>query len=134
MNGRFGSGFLMLIAKRICEIEDGMMAMIKILLGGMMIWGVSELGKRSGKVGGLVLSLPVTSIFALLYLWFETRDETKVAAVSKETLIFILPSLTFFILLPFLLEKSLNFYLSFALAICLTLVSYFIFYRVRGEI
>jgi uncharacterized membrane protein (GlpM family) len=110
------------------------MAVIKVLLGGIIIWLVSELGKRSGKVGGLVLSLPVTSIVALLWLWFETHDSSKVADVSKETLVFIIPSLIFFIALPILLQRSINFYVSFALAVSFTLGSYFIFYKFRGEI
>ena len=110
------------------------MAILKILLSAVIIWAVSELGKRSGKLGALILSLPVTSILALLWIWYETKDSSKVANISKETLIFILPSLVFFMALPICLQKSLNFYLSFTIAIALTFVSYFAFYKFRGEI
>jgi hypothetical protein len=110
------------------------MAIFKILLGGTLLWLATELGKRSGKMGGLVLSLPITSMIAFLAIWFETKDPMQVANVSKQTLVFILPSFVFFIALPILLQKSVNFYFSFMIATSLTLVSYFTFYKLRGEL
>jgi len=110
------------------------MAIFKILVSGIMIWAVSEVGKKSGKMGGLILSLPVTSLIALSWIWFETHDASKVSAVSKETLIFILPSFVFFIALHLFLERQLNFYLSFATSILLTMGAYFAFFKFRGEI
>lgn len=108
------------------------MAILKIIVGGSLIWLITELGKRSGKIGGLILSLPLTSLIALFWLWLETHDAGKVSSVAKEGLIFILPSLVFFISLPLLLEKQIHFYLSFALSTLLTLVSYWVFYKMRG--
>ncbi len=110
------------------------MAIFKILLSGVTIWLVSELGKRSGKLGGLVLSLPLTSLVAFIWIWIETKDANKVSQVSKETLIFIVPSLIFFIALHLLIEKQVSFYVSFAVSITLTLISYFVFFKIRGEI
>ena len=97
------------------------MAIIKILASGIIIWLVGEFGKKSGKLGGLILSLPITSLIALFWLWIETQDASKVSSVSKETLIFIIPSFVFFIALHLSLERQLNFYLSFTLSILLTL-------------
>lgn len=110
------------------------MAIVKILLSGFVIWLASELGKRSGKLGGLVLSLPLTSLAAFVWIWIETKDANKVSQVSKETLIFIIPSLIFFIALHLLIQKQINFYLSFTFSILLTLISYFVFFKIRGEI
>lgn len=110
------------------------MPILKIAISGIIIWIASELGKKSGKLGGLILSLPLTTLLALLWLWFETKDAEKVSSMTKETLIFVLPSFVFFISLPWLLEKQMGFYFSFAVSTFLTILAYFIFFRLRGEI
>jgi hypothetical protein len=109
-----------------------MMAILKIVVSGILIWAASELGKRSGKLGGLVLSLPITSIIAILWLWFETKDATKVANLASGTLTFILPSLLFFILLPILISRSVSFSASFAISILVTLAAYAIFFKIQN--
>jgi len=108
-----------------------MMAILKIVISGIVIWLSSELGKRSGKLGGLVLSLPLSSILAILWLWGETKDTQKIAALSLETLIFIIPSFAFFIVLSLLLQKNTHFYLSFFIAVLVTLGAYFLFFKFR---
>lgn len=109
-----------------------MLAVIKILVSALVIWTVSELGKRSGKVGGLILSLPLTSMIALTWLWLETRDPGKVAAVSTETLIFVLPSLVFFLMLSFLLHRTSSFAISFVGAAVTTVGAYAGFFRLTS--
>lgn len=109
------------------------MPILKIALSSIIIWLASEFGKKSGKWGGLILSLPLTSLITLIWLWIETHDSAKIASVTKETLIFIVPSLVFFMVLPILIEKGIHFYLSFAVSIVLTLSAYFVFYKWRGE-
>ncbi len=109
------------------------MALLKIFISGIIIWLATEFGKKSGKLGGLILSLPLTTLIALCWLWYETHDASKISSVAKETLIFVIPSFVFFIALPLLLERELNFYLSFIISIVLTLIAYFAFYKIRGE-
>jgi hypothetical protein len=109
-----------------------MMAIFKILVSGTLTWAAIELGKRSGKLGGLMLSLPITSIIALCWLWFETRDPAKIASVSTETVIFILPSFVFFIALSALLSRQVSFTISFTASIVLTLLAYAIFFKIRS--
>ena len=109
------------------------MPILKIAISGIIIWLASELGKKSGKLGGLILSLPLTTLITLIWIWIETKDSLKIASVSKETLIFVIPSFVFFIALPQLLHRGLHFYLSFAISISLTLGAYLAFYRLRGE-
>lgn len=108
------------------------MALFKILLSGILIWAASELGKRSGRLGGLVLSLPLTSIAVILWLWFETKDPSKVASISTETLIFVLPSLIFFVALSYLLNRSMHFYAAFGISIFVTLGAYAAFFKLRA--
>ena len=108
------------------------MPILKILVSGVLIWLSSEIGKRSGKLGGLILSLPLTSIIAISWLWFETKDTTKVSSLATETLVFILPSLVLFFALPVLISRSVPFILAMGISIVITLVAYALFFKLRG--
>ncbi len=106
--------------------------LFKLLISSILIVAVSEIGKRSGKLGGLVLSLPISTLIAISWLWWETKDPQKIASLSLETSIFILPSLAFFIVLPVLLHRNVSFYWSMGVSIAVTLFAYAIFYKIRG--
>lgn len=97
---------------------------IKLLISAALIVAVSEVSKRSSFVGGLLASLPLTSFLAMLWLYRDTHDAAKVASLSTSILWLVLPSLAFFIALPFLLKAHLNFYFSFALATSIMLGCY----------
>jgi len=97
---------------------------IKILVTTALVVAVSELSKRNSFAGGLLASLPLLSLLAMLWLYFDTKDAGKVAALSTSIFWLVLPSLVFFLALPPLLKLKLNFYLSFALATGLMLVCY----------
>lgn len=98
--------------------------LIKVLLSAVIIVAVTEFSKRNTLVGGLFASLPLVSFLAMLWLYFDTKDAGKVAALSTSIFWLVLPSLVFFLALPALLKWKLNFYLSFGLATALMLASY----------
>lgn len=98
---------------------------IKILVTTALVVAISEVSKRSSLVGGLLASLPLVSFIAMIWLYFETKDAGRVAALSTGIFWLVLPSLVFFLVLPALLLKwKLSFYLSFGLATTLMLVCY----------
>src|SRR5215213_6353094 len=68
-------------------------AIIKFSVSAAILVGVSEIAKRSSLLGGLLASLPLTSLLALIWLWQDTRDPVKVAALSTSILWLVLPSL-----------------------------------------
>jgi hypothetical protein len=97
---------------------------IKLLITAAIIVAVSEISKRSSSLGGLLASLPLTSFLAMLWLYHDTHDTAKVAALSTSIFWLVLPSLTFFIALPALLKIHLNFHASFAGATAIMLACY----------
>lgn len=109
-----------------------MLALLKILISAVLIWGVTEVGQRSGKLGGLLLSLPLTSMIALTWLWVETRDPAKVASVSSETLLFVLPSMVFFVALSFVLQRTSSYWMAFGVATIVTLGAYAAFFKLTA--
>jgi hypothetical protein len=96
--------------------------LLKILISSVVIASVSEMGKRSSLVAALLASLPLTSIMALLWLYGDTRDVTKVADLSSGIFWAVLPSLLFFILLPILLRSGVRFGVAMALS-CAAMVA-----------
>jgi len=97
--------------------------LVKLAISAALIVVISEISKRTGYLGGLVASLPLVSLLAIGWMWFETHDAVKIATFSRSVFWFVLPSLLFFVLLPWLLPR-LGFYASMLLACAATATGY----------
>jgi predicted permease len=97
--------------------------LVKLLISAALIVLISEISKRTGYLGGLIASLPLVSLLAIGWMWFETHDAAKIAGFSRSVFWFVLPSLLFFLLLPSLLAK-LGFYTALAIACVTTAAGY----------
>lgn len=98
---------------------------LKFAVTAGIVVGVSELSKRSVLWGGLLASLPLTSYLAFLWLYAETKDSAKIAALSKEILWLVLPSLILFAALPiFITRLKWGFLPALAASTALMLVGY----------
>ncbi len=96
----------------------------KILISALLVVAISEVGKRSSALGALLASLPLTSLLAFFWIYGETGDTTKIAALSQSIFWFVLPSLVLFVALPLLLRAGFGFWLALAIASGLTFVAY----------
>jgi len=103
---------------------DTMQYIIKIIIAAVLIVLISEIAKRSTFMGAILASLPLTSILAFVFLYVETADSEKVSALSVDIFWLVIPSLTLFLILPLLLKKGMNFYVSLGIACTLTVASY----------
>jgi hypothetical protein len=56
-----------------------------------IVMAASEVARRSPGLGGLIASLPLVSILAMIWLWQDTADTQRVAAQSEATFWFVLP-------------------------------------------
>ena len=72
----------------------------------------------------LSTSLPLTSLLAFVWLYWDTRDTQQVTDLTYNTLLMILPSLTFFIFLPIALKLGMNFVPAITIAIIGTAIAY----------
>jgi len=101
--------------------------LIKIIITALIIVIVSEVAKRSTLVGALIISIPLTSLLAFIWLYFDTRDYQKVIDLSYGTILLTIPSFAFFLILPILLKMKQNFAISIIISIIGTSILYFIF-------
>jgi hypothetical protein len=98
--------------------------LIKAGLSGLLAAAIGEIARRYPGWGGLVASLPLTSLMAMIWLWRDSGDTAQVAALSSSVLWFILPSLPLFPLLAVLLRSNFGFWPSMGLAVAATLALY----------
>jgi hypothetical protein len=59
----------------------------KAALSGIIVLAVSELARRSPGLGGLIASLPLVSILAMIWLWQDTADTERLAVQSESNLL-----------------------------------------------
>src|SRR3954469_12427578 len=97
---------------------------IKAAISGMIVAAVSEIARRYPGWGGLVASVPLTSLLAMLWLWRDTHDADRVAELSVSTIWFFVPSVPLFIALPLLIRSGVGFWASIALCVAGTLALY----------
>ncbi|WP_374308480.1 DUF3147 family protein [Methylocella sp.] len=96
----------------------------KALLSGAIVAVASEAARRWPGIGGLIASLPLVSILAMIWLWRAARDGERVAAFSEGTFWFVLPSLPMFLLVPALLRRGVAFWPALAAGCALTMTLY----------
>jgi hypothetical protein len=97
---------------------------LKAGLSGVIIAAVSEIARRSPTFGGLILSLPLVTILACVWLWRETGDADRIAALSQSTFWYVLPTLPMLLLLPLLLRHDVDFWSALAASCALTIILY----------
>lgn len=97
---------------------------IKAAISGVIVALVSEIARRYPGWGGLVASLPLTSLLAMIWLWRDTGDSLRIAELSSSTIWFIIPSLPLFVVLPMLLRSGMAFWIALAIVVAGTLALY----------
>ena len=98
--------------------------LLKALLSGAIIAAASELARRSSLLGAVLISLPLASILAMIWLYRDTRDVSEVADLSWAILWVVVPSAVFFVVLPVALRGGVAFWASMLLACAATAVAY----------
>lgn len=95
---------------------------IKALLSGLIIAVVSEVSRKAPAFGALIVSLPLVSLLAMMWLWNDTHDTARIADHAQATFWYVLPSMPMFLLLPWLLRAGFGFWPSLA-GVCLMTIA-----------
>lgn len=81
----------------------------KTMITALIVAGVSELAQRYTVLAALLASLPLTSILAFIWVYWDTKDSSKIIELSNSVFWLVLPSLAFFLILPLLLKAGWGF-------------------------
>ena len=99
---------------------------VKTLLTALLIVAISEIAKRNTLLGGLLASIPIVSVLAIIWLYIDTRDHGQIANLSTSILWLVVPSLSFFVVLPLMLRHEVNFWFSLAASLGVMLACYYL--------
>ncbi len=105
-------------------IAPTMLFIVKAVVSGLLVALVATIARRYPGWGGLLASLPLVSVLAMLWLYAETRETERVAALAGSTFWFLLPSMPMFLVIPWLLRSGWSFAATMAVAIGLTMLLY----------
>ena len=100
---------------------------IKLLITAIIIVTVSEIARRSTLIAGVIASIPLTSVLAITWLYFDTKNMKTVLDLSNSILLMIPPSLVFFIVLGFCLRMKLDFLYSLLISLLSTGGAYWVY-------
>lgn len=98
----------------------------KFLVTSFIIVLVSEVAKRTDKIGALIASLPFVTIMVMIWLYVEKQGAEKIANHAYYTLWFVVPTLPMFAQIPYMLRKGYNFWLTLGVGILVTFLSFLI--------
>jgi hypothetical protein len=99
---------------------------IKILISAILIALISEVSKRSTFFGAILASIPLVSVMAMIWLYFDTNDSLQVVQLSKSIFWLVIPSLVLFITFPFFIRLQLSFYTALSASLIAMVITYFI--------
>lgn len=104
----------------------------KYLITAGMVVLISEVAKRSDKLGGLIAALPTVTVLTLIWLFVENQSSEKIANHAWYTFWYVVPTLPMFLAFPWLL-KRMSFWSTMGVSIIVTLLSFYLFAKlVKG--
>ncbi|MGY3040115.1 putative membrane protein (GlpM family) [Rhodanobacter sp. TND4EL1] len=98
----------------------------KYLITAAVVVLVSEVAKRSDRLGGLVAALPLVTVLALIWLQVERQSQAKIANHAWYTFWYVVPTLPMFLAFPILLPR-IGFWPTLLTSVVITLVCFWLF-------
>lgn len=98
----------------------------KYLVTAALVVAISEVAKRSDRLGALIASLPLVTLLTLFWLYFEKQPAEKVTNHAYYTFWYVLPTLPIFLVFPFLLQR-LGFWGALLVSVLVTVVCFVLF-------
>lgn len=93
----------------------------KLLVSAGLIVLITELAKRSERLGALVTALPWIALLALIWMQLEQQPTERIAGYAQYTFWYVLPTLPLFLVFPWLLLR-IGFWPSLVLCMLMTAV------------
>lgn len=84
---------------------------VKIIINALIITAITEISKKYVTVGGLIAAMPILTVIALFWFYFEKKDNIFMADFTKSVLAGFPMTIMFFIPTIYLFKKGYNFFL-----------------------
>jgi hypothetical protein len=106
---------------------------LKVVITTGLVVAISEISRRSTLLGGILASVPLISVLALIWLYVDTKDDARVIQLSTSVFWLVLPSLSLFLLLPVLLRHGVAFVAALPISLGVMVLLYFAMVWVLGR-
>jgi len=104
---------------------------LKYLITAAIVVAASELGKRSDRLGALLIALPMVTIIAMIWLHIEAKGTEQVARVANHayyTFWYVIPTLPMFLVMSRILKNGVNFWIALLVYIIGTVALFYLSY------
>ena len=98
----------------------------KYCLTAAVVILVSELAKRSDRLGGFVAAIPLVTFLTLIWLYVEHQPQEKIANHAWYTFWYVVPTLPMFLAFPVLLPR-IGFWLTMLASVVITVACFGLF-------
>ncbi|MDM5272059.1 DUF3147 family protein [Sulfurovum sp. zt1-1] len=105
----------------------------KLIITSLLIVVISEVAKRSSLVGALLAAIPLVSILAMTWMYIDTDSSKSAVEFSQRIVWLIAPSMTLFLVFPFMIQKGFGFFISMTTSIVLTVFAYYSVIFILGK-
>lgn len=102
---------------------------LKYLITAAVVVAVSEVARRSDRMGALIAALPMVTVLAMTWMFFEVKgaqQTEKIANHSWYTFWYVIPTLPMFLLVPWMLKKGVHYGWSLGAGCVLTAVLFIV--------
>ena len=99
---------------------------VKYLITSGAVVLISELAKRSDRLGGFIAALPLVTLLTLIWLYVENQPQDKIANHAWYTFWYVVPTLPMFLVFPYLLPR-IGFWLTLLSCVLLTVLCFGLF-------
>lgn len=99
---------------------------IKYLLTAAVVVAVSEIARRSDRLGALIAALPLVTVLTLIWLHVEKQPVDKLANHAWYTFWYVIPTLPMFLLFPWLLQRM-GFWAALYISAVFTVILFIVF-------
>ncbi len=100
---------------------------VKVVVSGILIAVISSLAKTFPKWAALLTALPMMTFLSLIWIYWETKDLALLETYTRDVLIWVLPSLFFFVAAIYLFRARVPFVLTMGISTAALFIGVLIF-------
>lgn len=100
--------------------------LVRAVLSGIIVAAVALIARKSAAAAALIVSLPILSILAMIWIWRDTGNPERLASHAEATFFYVLPTLPMFLLMPWMLRHGQNFWLALLAGCTVTFLLYLV--------
>lgn len=97
-------------------MSQNLFFLLKVIISGVLIALVSTMAKHSPRWAALLTALPMMTFLSLIWIYLENRDLALLETYTRDVLLWVLPSLLFFVAAIYLFKWRVPFLLTMGIS------------------